>query len=396
VDADTGEVTLTQQRAIRHADTGTLTDASQDPINLVGADLIGLIATVTDKDGDTDTATADITQALEFNDSQPSITTPADLDLKFAGGETGTKSFTTDFGADGAETSVEIASFTSTTDSLYRAVPSDPVGGTHVDFYDTKGTASTADDTLTFHLDVTNSGYTVTVDALPTPEEVPLDFAAIASGGPQETLSVPLVGGGDSIIFDGLIDGAQAAGDADYLNPDNVGFGVKSGQASQINPGEGFSFVTASGVDLSSLSFDIAGIGNLASVTVQWKLYDDNDTASTADDILIDSGSVVRTLPKGNNTIHQQIVDDGASSTLTGFTPGAGHTQGGESFDYGIVSFVFPGAATNQGIRVLDFAAGIPGDIPPAEFSMTLVAEDGDGDQAFSDLITVRLDPTFA
>jgi uncharacterized protein DUF5801 len=108
VNSLTAEVTLTQQRAIRHVDTGTLTDASQDPTNLVGTDLIGLVATVTDLDGDTDSATADITQALEFNDAQPTITVPPSpgdtagtaLQVTNAAGEDATGAFGFDIGAD--------------------------------------------------------------------------------------------------------------------------------------------------------------------------------------------------------------------------------------------------------------------------------------------------------
>jgi hypothetical protein len=73
VNSSTAEVTLTQQRSLQHADTGTPTDASQDPFGLAGS-LIGLKAVVTDKDGDTKEATANLTPAFQFNDGQPSIT----------------------------------------------------------------------------------------------------------------------------------------------------------------------------------------------------------------------------------------------------------------------------------------------------------------------------------
>jgi hypothetical protein len=74
VDVDTGEVTLVQSRAIKHADDAPSTDDSPDPVHFADVeDLIGLKVVVKDKDGDTATATADITGTFVFTDGQPSI-----------------------------------------------------------------------------------------------------------------------------------------------------------------------------------------------------------------------------------------------------------------------------------------------------------------------------------
>ena len=108
VNSGTAEVTLTQQRALTHADTGTPTDTSQDPFGLVGSNLIGLKATVTDRDGDTKEATADLTTAVQFNDGQPTITvTPSPggsaataLQVTNTAGEDATGNFGFDIGPD--------------------------------------------------------------------------------------------------------------------------------------------------------------------------------------------------------------------------------------------------------------------------------------------------------
>jgi len=108
VNPATAEVTLTQQRAIRHTDTGTPTDASQDPTSLVGSELIKLTATIKDKDGDTASDTADLTGAIQFNDGQPSISVPPSpggsaataLQVSNAAGASATGAFGFDIGPD--------------------------------------------------------------------------------------------------------------------------------------------------------------------------------------------------------------------------------------------------------------------------------------------------------
>jgi uncharacterized protein DUF5801 len=79
VDAN-GLTTLTQLRAIKHTDVPPATDNSADPTGLSGSNKIGVAATVTDRDGDTKSATLDLTPAIQFTDGQPSITAPFDAD----------------------------------------------------------------------------------------------------------------------------------------------------------------------------------------------------------------------------------------------------------------------------------------------------------------------------
>ena len=68
VDAS-GTVTLDQLRAVKHADTND----DNDPATLDMANLITLSATITDSDGDTATATANIAGAITFLDDGPAL-----------------------------------------------------------------------------------------------------------------------------------------------------------------------------------------------------------------------------------------------------------------------------------------------------------------------------------
>ncbi|MBI3917015.1 MAG: retention module-containing protein, partial [Betaproteobacteria bacterium] len=77
VDAETGVVTLVQQRTVSHDVDGPPGPAHDDAMTLGGADLITLTrsSTITDADGDnaSDSATINIGTALSFKDDGPSI-----------------------------------------------------------------------------------------------------------------------------------------------------------------------------------------------------------------------------------------------------------------------------------------------------------------------------------
>ncbi|WP_260392946.1 retention module-containing protein, partial [Aeromonas jandaei] len=106
-----GVVTLEQLRAVVHAEAGGPGIAHDDSQGLQAANLITLTATVTDKDGDTNTATADIGGALTFKDDGPSLSaSAADANAlivdETALGTTATADFASlfipSYGADGA------------------------------------------------------------------------------------------------------------------------------------------------------------------------------------------------------------------------------------------------------------------------------------------------------
>ncbi|MDF3867288.1 retention module-containing protein [Pseudomonas denitrificans (nom. rej.)] len=106
-----GAITLDQQRALVHP----ITTDSNDPLS-IGADKIGLTATITDGDGDHASASIDLGGKLTFLDDGPSIQPCTDADISLVVDETTLGSaarveaslvsqlFTTSFGADGAGT----------------------------------------------------------------------------------------------------------------------------------------------------------------------------------------------------------------------------------------------------------------------------------------------------
>jgi T1SS-143 domain-containing protein len=73
VNADTGLVTLTQDRAVRHDDPNDHDEALGPTVLSLGLNQITLTATIEDGDGDTDSSVANITGAFAFRDDGPSI-----------------------------------------------------------------------------------------------------------------------------------------------------------------------------------------------------------------------------------------------------------------------------------------------------------------------------------
>ncbi|RWF97139.1 MAG: hypothetical protein EOQ45_00930 [Mesorhizobium sp.] len=77
-----GVVSLDQARAVVHADINNPDDSR----TLAAADLVTLTATITDKDGDDESATLNIGQNLNFEDDGPTITKPFDGDQNAGNG----------------------------------------------------------------------------------------------------------------------------------------------------------------------------------------------------------------------------------------------------------------------------------------------------------------------
>ncbi|RWC63323.1 DUF5801 repeats-in-toxin domain-containing protein [Mesorhizobium sp.] len=111
VDENTGEVTLTQNRAIVHDDPADSVESGASAAVLAAADLVTLTATVTDGDGDTDAATANIGDAFHFEDDGPTVTadgtvpplTTDDSDLSDTASASFASVFSVDAGADGLD-----------------------------------------------------------------------------------------------------------------------------------------------------------------------------------------------------------------------------------------------------------------------------------------------------
>ena len=68
-----GVVTLDQIRAVQHKDPADPVESGGSAAGLTADDLVKLTATVTDKDGDTATATVNIGSNLHFEDDGPSV-----------------------------------------------------------------------------------------------------------------------------------------------------------------------------------------------------------------------------------------------------------------------------------------------------------------------------------
>ena len=77
VDANSGEVTLDQRRAVVHDDPSDPVETGNSAVALSSADLINITMTLTDGDGDKDSATRNIGDAFRFEDGGPSITANA-------------------------------------------------------------------------------------------------------------------------------------------------------------------------------------------------------------------------------------------------------------------------------------------------------------------------------
>ena len=179
-----------------------------------------------------------------------------------------------------------------------------------------------------------------------------LDFSGIPAGSPQETLTVPTADLSDnhSAKFNGLIFPGSVAdptiintnpGTADDLNPDSIGFGVKGGQASQLNQNEGF-FVqdaawTAANQDaneIGGIRFDLQGIGGVKSVNIEWWTVDNG--------AVVDHGTDTVNLPGGNAVFENYTIE----ST--------------ESVDQIFVRFFFDTKQTTSGVRVENLEVAFP------------------------------------
>ena len=112
VNADSGAVTLEQDRSVVHNDPADPIESGASAAVLVGSNLVTLTATIEDGDGDTASTTRDITTSFAFQDDGPSITASAvpvpplvtdetDTPDDVAGPVSFAALFTPDFGTDG-------------------------------------------------------------------------------------------------------------------------------------------------------------------------------------------------------------------------------------------------------------------------------------------------------
>jgi Domain of unknown function (DUF5801) len=361
---DAGNVTLTQYRAVVHNDPADPDEPGSSAATF-SAGALTATATVVDKDNDSDASSAvDLGLVLRIEDDGPSISTPANSIVDFANGATsGDKTITDSFGSDGAGLVTVIA-------------PSDWV-------YNADHTSATLSNAsgLLFRITVDSDSYKFDVlqDAPLTFNS--LDFAAIASGGPQETLTVPTADPNEStsVKFDGLVfvnatnpldpaNNPGAASDRDDLNPDAIGFGVKNNQASQMNNNDGFFAQDAawtnadSGTnnhEINGIRFDVQGIGGTTTAHMEYWFVDDGAVVGGA------HFQDLTNIPTGNKVL--------ADVTIHSDT----------SFDQVYVRFFFDAPhVDNQGIRLENFEIQTPNPVPDQTFAFGLNIKDKDLDSA--------------
>lgn len=416
VDSGSGMVTLTQFAAVHEgtSDTASSTSLAASAVAdtneasvAIGASLITLSAKAYDGDGDVSAAaSANIGDKFQFLDDGPQIgivpsgSTTLNNVASNVQGASATGTFTAPDGADGATVSItDAADLTSI--GLYGVYNANH---TNIIYYDT------TDPTLqtlqsghaVYEMQLTNDT-TWQFDVLKTQTSPPenLLFSAIKSGSPVEFLDVH-TDKGHTVHFDGLywgsanITGTQNLADlqsgdldnpdqpdlhpADDLNPDSLGFGVKNGQASQMNQNEGFFFnaLAADGTPLQtqSLNFDVVQIGSVKAVTVEEWLY----KGST----LIDYNTQSVALSKTNQTVY--VADNGATATL----PDANSL--GQSFDTAYVRFTYANGDTNAGVRIINFQTHIATQLNDRDLPFQVTNTDADTDTAVSNTFHVTVD----
>ncbi|WP_460451768.1 hypothetical protein [Alsobacter sp. SYSU BS001988] len=342
-----------------------------DKIDTSGVRIENFETLVTSQTEVSTTTHEDLGTHVIFQDDGPTIGAQSDSQVDFhAGAFVYTALTNVSPGVDGTG---EVYLTTLPNGWTYDANPNDPTPTLH---------NSATDSTGTFNIAVDNDSYTFTVLKDPVLTFQPLDFSAIPSGSPQETLTVPTTSPTDnhSITFNGLIFPTGAVADPtsvainpgtnDDLNPDAIGFGVKGGQASQLNQNEGFfaqdSTWATTGAEINGLRFDIQGVGGVKKVNVEYWLVDEG--AVVAHDV----ESV--NLPSGNNvydnfTIHSDT-----------------------SFDQVYVRFYFDDKIDTSGVRIENFETQVPNPVPDQQFTFGVNMVDGDLDPAVGTSFKVSVD----
>jgi hypothetical protein len=387
-----GTVNLDQARAVMHP-TGTDPDGNETKA-FSSANLVTLTATASDSEANADTAsaTASIGNAFVIKDDGAQHISALDGTANFAAGSSVTKTVTfstaTDAaGNDGSHltiakyadlSSIGLTAFLNAdaNDLIYKDSSGNGV-------YELKAIDGATENSGSYEFDV--------LQQVASPPQ-PLNFSGIKSGSPQETLTVPTQDNAYSVVFDGLLffnsngtpisgslgnktqsqlnfydDTTAATAVGDQLNPDNIGFGVKNGQASQINDGEGFFFNTNNGSQQLSLQFDVAGIGNINTIHYEYWVFD----------------------ASGNELTYS------GDKTVTGLTSGNQHvniTDSGTPFDTAYVHFYFTPTDTNSGVRIINFKSQVATQTPDTVIHFQLQNTDGDGDFIGSNDFSVKVD----
>jgi hypothetical protein len=378
VSITSGVLKLDQKLAIKHPTTDP-----NESINIASelADLLKVQGTVTDKDGDpSGPVSISIADKLAFLDDGPSIDQAiTGGSVAYASGRTVTDTFSSATGNDLGD-GTKIGAYT----DLAGYTENLSLDGKTLNY--NNDTTKVDDFTLTVNdgtaASLTDSAYTFTVNTTQQNVAKALDFGSIKAGGPQETLAVSTVGPNPSVVnFDGLlvtddsdprlaVNNPGATTDRDDLNPDSLGFGIKGGQASQMNNNEGFVAQLAGGGELSAFSFGMQAIGNVKSVNVTYWTVEDGK--------LSDPVTTTETLPGGQGI-----------KTYTINTP--------QGVDQIYVEFEYPdkngNPDLNAGVRLLNFTETEQRVFNPVNLSFNLTNTDKDGDTVTSNTYSILVDP---
>ncbi|MFO7627924.1 MAG: DUF5801 repeats-in-toxin domain-containing protein [Prochlorococcaceae cyanobacterium] len=295
VNVGTGEVTLSQQRALKHSSAGS------DELSL-SAELIQLRRTETVVDGDGDkaegSALVGIGASLKFVDSIPTSLQIANSQLALAEGASVQGSINLAVGADGfggfdLSTVVLPGTFTLIDGRTVNSAVSAPTASSLM----IAGKDNYGADFYSLVLD--QSGYTFTLlQSSPFKREL-LDFSSVKAGGPNEVVVATGVSI-DGFLYnpDSAVDisslNLTLAGSADDLNP-NSGGGVGVGNGN-MDRGEGMQLVSKDPVIGYSMSLTGVG-GGIRDITFWWQAFDASGTpVDSAKSKLIGFGNKVETL----------------------------------------------------------------------------------------------------
>jgi hypothetical protein len=245
-----GNVTLDQQRAVRHANANDPNDST----GFVGTNLVVLTGTAIDGDGDKASADLDLTPQLVFKDDGPSIGDIANSIVDFVSGATVTKTLNGAVGADPNASPYTIDSFTTTITvngvEVRGVISADKQVVTYYADTGGNGTFGDAGDTAYYRLTLGQTGagtYKFDVLVNPPPATITFDFNTLPSG--QNLFGMigdPRAG----LIVFGKV--PVIAADGTYTNASNTintsqgGGGTTIGVNNQMfDPGEGayFTFV---------------------------------------------------------------------------------------------------------------------------------------------------------
>jgi hypothetical protein len=384
---------LDQRLAIEHAVSDPDNPDQAISINASLANLLQIKGTLVDKDGDAATPVLiNIADKLTFKDDGPTI------DQTISGGNVAFKtgqhltdtSITWSGGGDLSATGLQIGTYT------------DLAGVTEVLSADGKSVQYSNASGNLFNFALTEdpishvAGYDFTVQQTQQNSTSTLNFEGIANGGPKEIIDVPTGDEKSTVRIDGLIvtndtdprlsvNNPGAGSDNDDANPDEVGFGIKGTQGSNMNHNEGFSAQLFNGVaptpltdaELQRFTFDMQAIGNtVKSVDVTYWLLDDGVLSAPVT-------TTVTNFPSGQGLVPFVInAPDGADKIFVEFEYWADAAK------------TVP--ITNIGVRLLNFTETQKTTFAAADLAFALKVDDNDTDTATSNTINIRVDPGMA